>query len=59
MNKVASKMDLDAKEVLFNGIHNNRKKLEKNMDHGKSKKAVKGPKPFKRSYFQDAMESMA
>ena len=59
MSKIASKMDLDVKEVLFIGIHNNRNKLDKNMDHGKSKKAMKGPKPFKRSYFQDAMESMA
>ena len=58
MSKIASKMDLDVKEVLFIGIHNNRNRLNKNMDHGKSKKAAKGPKPFKRSYFQDAMESM-
>ena len=59
LSKIASKMDLDVKEVLFIGIHNNRNKLDKNKDNGKNKKALKGPKPFKRSYFQDAMESMA
>ena len=59
LSKIASKMDLDVKEVLFIGIHNNRNKLDKSKNNGKSKKALKGPKPFKRSYFQDAMESMA
>ena len=59
LNQIASKMDLDVKEVLFIGIHNNRYKLDKTKDNTKNKKSLKGQKPFKRTYFQDAMESMA
>ena len=59
LNQIAHKMDLDVKEVLFIGIHNNRYKSEKSKDLAKNKKAAKGSKPFKRTYFQDAMESMA
>ena len=59
LNQIASKMDLDVKEVLFIGIHNNRYKVDKTKDNTKNNKALKGTKPFKRTYFQDAMESMA
>ena len=57
-NQIARKMDLDVKEVIFIGIHNNRyKNAPTKQSVGKQKKS-KGMKPFKRSYFQDAMEAM-
>ena len=55
--KIARKMDLDVKEVMFIGIHNNRYKAKQGKVTSK-KKGAKELKPFKRSYFQDAMESM-
>ena len=58
LNQIAGKMDLDVKEVLFIGVHNNRYQLHKTKQLGKSKKQGAAVKSFKRSYFQDAMESM-
>ena len=55
--QIARKMDLEVKEVTFIGIHNNRYKIHKTKKSGKQKKSV-GMKTFKRSYFQDAMDSM-
>merc|ERR1712223_867217 len=45
LNQIASKMDLDVKEVLFIGIHNNRYKVDKTKDN-KNQKALKEQKPF-------------
>ena len=58
LSQIADKMDLDVKEVLFIGVHNNRYKLHKTKQPGKHKKQGSAMKTFKRSYFQDAMESM-
>ena len=55
--KIAKKMDLEVNEVTFIGIHNNRYKMQKAKKPGKATKAS-GMKMFKRSYFQDAMDSM-
>ena len=55
--KIARKMDLEVKEVMFIGIHNNRYKTKQAKLPAK-KKGAKELKPFKRSYFQDAMDSM-
>ena len=55
--KIAKKMDLEVNEVTYIGIHNNRYKMQQPKKPGKAKKTP-GMKLFKRSYFQDAMESM-
>ena len=55
--KIARKMDLDVKKVMFIGIHNNRY-ITKQAKLPAKKKGAKELKPFKRSYFQDAMDSM-
>ena len=55
--QIARKMDLEVKEVTFIGIHNNRYKIHKTKQPGKQKTSS-GMKTFKRSYFQDAMDSM-
>ena len=55
--QIARKMDLEVKEVIFIGVHNNRYKIQKEKKRGKSKNLA-GQKIFKRSYFEDAMESM-
>ena len=60
--KIAQKMDLDVKEVVFIGIHNNRYKVQKAQEKskkvGKKSNPAGSVKPLKRSYFQDAMEAM-
>jgi hypothetical protein len=58
LSQIAGKMDLDVKEVLFIGVHNNRYQIHKTKQPGKSKRQGSAVKPYKRSYFQDAMESM-